>query len=280
MFEYFGNITKVRTEIERYRNRLERAYQAILGESFEKVRDSSSRLLVNCDEPSKVGGALINFNNSYFGVGFEFDRELHISQKGVIGQNHARLFPYMHISQESIKRAAAHKQNNGLPKHLVPYLHEYNHFVLFCLQNSPDFLAGIIAVVEANRGSPTNRTNSSRSSNPKQLKWARIYACHKVVAEATQDFLMSLVYHQLCLDPRHAIRPCFLESLASFGIVDAKSLLDFNKSWNYRVPAFDKFQSNFLRSLENITVAKEQMPNSGKGDNNFSFNRQQNGGQQ
>jgi hypothetical protein len=71
-----------------------------------------------------------------------------------------------------------------------------------------------------------------------------------------------------------------LESLASFGIVDAKSLLDFNKSWTYRVPAFDKFQSNFLRSLENITVAKEQMPNSGKGDNNFSFNRQQNGGQQ
>jgi len=260
MFEYFGDIKEVREEIESYRPKLETVYKEILQGRYEKVQDLSSKLLINCKKPARAGGATPITDNSYFYTGFIFDKEISISPDGIISPNRARVFPYLHISKESIELCSKSEKYSGLPKYLTPYLHEYNHFVLFCLQKCPDTLAGFIGWNKANEFGQVDRTKPTQELNPEQLKWMKIYGHHFIVSETTQDFLTALIYNNLGFDTRQILRSPIKEYLSQYGIKDAKSLFDFNKSWNHRLTLFDSFQSNFFKTLESINVVKDQMP--------------------
>ncbi len=207
---------------------------------------------------SDSSGATPSLENSCFWVNCNFDYRLNIYTNGNVGKNVARMTPLIFISESTIEPASQYEKYKGLPKYLLPYIHEFNHFALFCFQELPDALAGIIGWQNAEQYGEINRLDPTRGLRSEQLPWFRIYAHSFCVSEHTQDFLTAQILDHMGYNGKQVIdNPESRKSFLEYGIRDVKTLFDFSANWYRKIRPFDKFQERFFKTLGNIKVIKE-----------------------
>jgi hypothetical protein len=266
MFEYNGNIPQVREAINEHRDRLINVYREIFGKRYETLEQMTARLsptqsldsITERDIRFDSSGATPADDNSCFFVNCLFDYNLMIYPTGKVGRNIARLSPLIFISESTIEPASQSEKYRGLPKYLLPYVHEFNHFALFCFQNIPDALVGIIGWGKAEEYGELDRQNPTENVNPNQLPWIRLFAHQFCVSEDTQDFLTSQVLERLGYNGKQIIAdPGSKKRMSQYGIRDIPTLFEFSANWNRRIKPFDKFQEMFFKTIGNIEVIKE-----------------------
>ena len=136
-------------EVARYKQALTQSYAKILGkERAERVAKLDKRLLspgsylfksAQLDE--FIPGGFSGEKNLLFYVGMELGKtdEFEIGSTGHIG-GHSRMlktFPLFFLSPKVIRERARKLKKASLPVYLTSWLHEYCHFIGYCLQKRP-----------------------------------------------------------------------------------------------------------------------------------------------
>ncbi|MBN2042718.1 MAG: hypothetical protein JW754_02830 [Candidatus Aenigmarchaeota archaeon] len=155
MLEYFGNSTGLKEELEKYRNQLMQIYSDILMDDIHLLDSESKRLLgpssftdeKTVRELNKIGTGIFfgGFDDAMFTASTTYDRSLEISSDGRINyQNAITSYPLFSFPEKGFVKEKS--RNPNYPSFIAPYIHEYNHFIGFALQNHPLVVAeGILS---------------------------------------------------------------------------------------------------------------------------------------
>jgi len=148
-FVYVGNVEKLRNEVAEYQDRINDRYRELLGSNrFQKLEDVVKKVLT----PNSFFNTLEDFQKIFPGVktsGTGSSNNFSISsvrpeiyENGRLVESSGMVSSAFYISEDSFAKSASATFTDKI---IGGYIHEFNHFVAFALQERP--LELITAVV-------------------------------------------------------------------------------------------------------------------------------------
>jgi len=141
---YHGKVESVKQDLAKEQYNLNQRYVEVLGEDRAKrVKDIASRILtpesfMDARETyiSLYGEPLSENAPCNFSMATLSD--LKVRSNGEIKERKVKTSPLFYISDEAFKHSGYSKVTHRI---LATYIHEYNHFIFYALQNPPVFVA-------------------------------------------------------------------------------------------------------------------------------------------
>lgn len=149
VIEYRGRLQEIRRDLDAHRDAIDQRYTEVLGyERARKVYEASERLLTpesflgDIDELRQATGSDFPHDTANkFGAGVHAD--FVIDEHGYIkGNPTVHTAPFFYISEAGFE-ASSYRHTN---RPLASYVHEYNHFIFYLLQEPPLYLMDFFAV--------------------------------------------------------------------------------------------------------------------------------------
>lgn len=180
------------------------------------------------------------------------------------GPNVLRTCPFFFMSPEIIRKNEKNLQGTSMPVYFTPWLHEYCHFIGYCLEKRPVAVAlGILyahMVTESSKGLSirdirklTDAANNEVSTNVAET----IYYLHRL-DEGMANFLQELLLQELGFDPgdyfvelmrENPFYPYFVE----WG---KERFVTYIADWNNAKIRAPEFIQNFLKSFDLVKIER------------------------
>lgn len=145
MFEYHGNIEGLKKELEEYGARIEKAYRDAFGNELidEFIEKSGNLLTPECFRENTEEGAVLldedysnvsNFETRVFAYPDLQDKPLIKRDGSFACEDNIEIHttPFFLLPEECFTQ-----KRPKLPKYLQSFLHEYNHFIQYVIQEFP-----------------------------------------------------------------------------------------------------------------------------------------------
>lgn len=141
---YLGKVENVRQDLAKEQDRLNQRYIEVLGEEKAKrVKDIANRILTP-ESFMDTREAYIPLygkplpENAPCNFSMAALSDLEVRLNGEIKERKVKTSPLFHISDEAFRHSGYSKVTDRI---LATYIHEYNHFIFYALQNPPVFVA-------------------------------------------------------------------------------------------------------------------------------------------
>lgn len=141
---YHGKVESLKQDLAKEQARLNQRYVEVLGEErAKKVEDIASRVLtsesfIDTREAYKRTYDYDLAENAPCKFGVASLSDLEVRADGHIKERKVGTSPFFYISEEAFKHSSYSKVTDRL---LATFIHEYNHFIFYALQNPPVFVA-------------------------------------------------------------------------------------------------------------------------------------------
>jgi len=149
MFPYYGEIVELSEVLNRNRERLRRVYKDVLGaEMFQRIEEADARFLdavafSSIETAEWFSGMRLTTRNNKFFIALHTKGRVLFSEDGHFSNMEVAVAPGFIFTQEGFV-ATRQNYHGWVSPYLAPYIHEYNHFVLFALQAAPMLTAIVI----------------------------------------------------------------------------------------------------------------------------------------
>ena len=277
----FGNrrgnstLTEFLKEVQEFKTPLEQTYINVLGkERASKIleldkyllspnsylfKTSSLRGLTACGISGKENSLFYVMISPEGGDEFKIDStgEMEVDSKAL------RTFPFFFFSPKIIKKNARELKKTSLPPYLILWIHEYSHFIGYCLQKRPVAVAALILY-----GYLANEYDSGltvkdlakliKSKNEKLVEIAKTLVYLQSLDEDMANFLEELIVKDLGLDEGPYFSELMRDTLfyPYFKRWGKERFVEYIEDWNnanFKVPEFMK---TFLKSINKIDVER------------------------
>lgn len=267
-------ITEFFKEVEEYRTALGQAYTNVLGkEKADKVLELDGYLLSPDSYLFKTsslrGYTACGFSTRenllfYVMISPEELDEFKIDSTGKIEGNSKilRTSPFFFFNPRIIKRHAKELKNASLPPYLTLWIHEYSHFIGYCLQKRPIAVAISILYAELLKKSDRDLTNrdlakliESKDEMTSEISKTLIYL--QCLDEDMANYLEELILGDLGFDmsgySKQIQGTFFYPYFKKWG---KKRFVEYIENWNEANFAAPEFMKAFLKSLTKIEVER------------------------
>ena len=167
---------------------------------------------------------------------------------------------------EDIAHGASRLAAFELPKYFVLWLHEYCHFIGYCLQRRPIGAAYAILYTELLKGKQEQEgfsfhdireTMNAKKDGPSTKVAETIFHLHRL-DEGMANFLQELLLQELGIDPGDYFGELMRENpfYPYFKKWERKRFLEILVDWNNAKLNAPEFMQNFLQSLNSIKVTR------------------------
>jgi len=185
---------------------------------------------------------------------WEGAEEFKVRENGeIISCDEAFCRPYFFFGPEAIRKQAELLGDTKLPPYFTPWLHEYCHFICYCLQKYPIIVASNILFAELRKhgfeGSylPTFLEKLRKKKNPVVLEMAEAYLALGLINEAQAVLLEEVFLKELGFDPKGYIdlkkefNP-YCEALEKRG---KEGMLRYIRGWHH--PEY--YSTSFMKNI-------------------------------
>ena len=263
-------------EVAQYKQALTQSYAKILGkERAEKVAklDKSllspdSYLFKSAQLEEFIPGGFSEEENLLFYVGMDLGKndEFEIGSTGHI-EGHSRMlstFPLFFLSPKMIKEHARELKNTSMPVYFTTWLHEYCHFIGYCLQKRPVGAAYAILYAELLRDSHEGLSVRDMKKimvtkkDEMSAKVAETISYLHRLDEGMANFLQELLLQELGFNPGNYFVELMQENpfYPYFKKWGRKRYVEYLVDWNNAKLRAPRFMKNFLKSLNGIKVER------------------------
>jgi hypothetical protein len=268
MFEYHGCAEGLKKELDTYGSALEEAYREAVGIHFRRLVDEERRLVSPEtfgsyeDAPGIVGSekGLPGFGAQYF-IRIEANDHSDSERVEVVDSEGRFVFdgrvefhttPVFRFPEKAFERVIKPK----LPKYLSSYVHEYNHFCLYVLQEHPTQLVSYIPYTFLqNLGYSGNSILELMAKAEKRdPHFVLLLGALTGLAEGMALRMEEIVWKKLGYSPEDIITSDFGRDLIDGNLLGEKDISDgdFVESmvrWLGNLNASDPFISNFFKTM-------------------------------
>lgn len=262
-------------EVEEYRIELEQSYANVLGkEKACKVLELDKNLL-----PPKSYLFETSSLRGYTAFGFSTKEnllfyvmmspgerdEFGIDSTGKMEGNSRiiRTSPFFLFSPRIIKKHAKELKKASLPPYLSLWIHEYSHFVGYCLEKRPIATAILILydhLTKECRRSLTNKDLAKliENKNEKVAEIAKTLIYLQFLDEDMANFLNELVLKDLGFDAGQYFSELMQNTLfyPYFKRWGKERFVKYIEDWNIANFKAPQFMKTFLKSINKITVER------------------------
>lgn len=172
--------------------------------------------------------------------------------------------PFFLFWPKAIRKQAGILKDTKLPPYFTPWLHEYCHFIAYCLQKHPIAVACNVLSAELKKhgfkGSylPAFLDDIKRKNNPRVLEMADVFLALGLIDEAQAVLLEDLILRELGFDPKGYTDPKkeanpYCKALEKKG---KEGMLRFVEEWHRPEYYGTSFVKIFLWSFQKIKVDK------------------------
>lgn len=270
-----STLTEFFREVEEFKTSLEQAYTNVLGkERASKILELDKYLLSSNSYLSKTsslrGYTACGFSgkeNSLFYVMIRSEEgdEFKIDPTGEM-EGRARILrtsPFFFFNPRIIKRHAKELKKTVLPAYLVLWIHEYSHFIGYCLQKRPVAVTALILygylAKECDSGlTVRDLAKLIKSKNEKLVEIAKTLVYLQSLDEDMANFLEELIVKDLGLDEG----PCFSELMKNtlfypyFKKWGKERFIEYVEDWNNADFKAPEFMKTFLKSINKIEIER------------------------
>lgn len=271
-------------EVKRYQQALTQGCATILGkERAERVAklDTSllspdSYLFKTAQLEEFITGGFSREENLLFYVGMDLGKneELEVGSTGRIGGRSKTLstFPLFFLSPKMIREHARELKKTSMPVYFTPWLHEYCHFIGYCLQKRPVGAAyGILyaeLLKDSHEGLSVRHIKKIMDANKDEMsaKVAEtIFYLHRL-DEGMANFLQELLLEEMGFNPGDYFVELMQENpfYPYFKKWGRERYVEYLVDWNNANFKAPRFMKNFLKSLNGIKVERYRIGSRGQ----------------
>jgi len=262
-------------EVEGYRMALEQAYTNVLGkEKGDKVLEldkyllsPDSYLFKTSSLSSYIACGLSKMEDRVFYVAItpEVGDKFKIDSTGKIEGDLGILktSPFFLFSPKIIKKYAKELKKNSLPPYLTLWIHEYSHFIEYCLQKRP--IAAAILILydhltkECDRGlTIRDLAKLIETKNEKVAEIAKTLIYLQSLDEDMANFLDELILEDLGFNAGKYFSELMKNTLfyPYFKKWGKERFVEYIDDWNNANFKAPQFMKTFLKSLNKIKVER------------------------
>jgi hypothetical protein len=140
LFKYYGEIEGLKKEIIQHATKLEKIYLELLGaNNFSRLSEISEKILneksfISLEEVMEYTlGKPSSLSNK---IATEIKEKVKVGRNGkIVGKREINTCVFFIFHEAGFEKSAYDKA--GLPKYLTSYLHEFNHYLFYALQENP-----------------------------------------------------------------------------------------------------------------------------------------------
>lgn len=281
---YLGKNEMLHKELRNYGKAVEECYKEIFREHYSKLQEIEEELLVpeafasslnEFKKPKNCEISLISdkeHDNFFFNLISSDAYLMEIEEDGKVKLNATALDTSCGIifNDEGVSNHSNRFYLDRVPKHLISYVHEYNHFSSYALQEKPWICVGNLLISQLSKRmyerDPKNldedEDNISKFLRTENMNEKRILMSAIEVFSIDEALTLALeakILRMMGFDNSRFINSLknseFYNLFLAFYGAPETNLLNYITEWHRRVRG-DEFLSNLLYSLEGIKIEK------------------------
>lgn len=262
-------------EVSHYQNDFTESCKRILGERrFEEVEELRKKLKGSgsyITEPDKFE----DLQGLYFRDEHDLRFEALTAREGaegfkvrengeIISCDEVSCRPFFFFGPEAIRKQAELLRDTKLPPYFTPWLHEYCHFICYCLQKHPIIVASNVLFAELRKHGfkvsylPAFLDEIKSKEAPEVVEMADMFLGLGLIHEAQAVFLEGLFLKELgfdvgeYIDHKKEANP-YCKALEKKG---KEGMLCYIEDWHHPRNYSTSFMKMFLKSFQKIKVDK------------------------
>lgn len=294
MLEYFGQVTELKEEIACHISELERVYRDLFGQSvYVELSNMSKMLLTPSAYQSEITRRSEKHDYDFHKQKEEADtycliavRERNSSRFSIplsgkinhISNSEMNTAPIILITKDGLENVIKEKPSpKNAPRYLTVYLHEYNHFITYCLQRRPLIAACFLILNEfVKMGLDTKLTSLENqfqivkvSNDPDSIRYRNLFSLYTrlhLLSENIADYFTLKVLTNLgyTVEKGSPYREWIadeeeLKKIQRIITGDVTGFVRYIKNWHQRFPYKNLFERSFCQSIESLRIKRHSI---------------------